>query len=202
VVCELTIAIPLTEEVRNIAWDGLALWVHTTGDVFYRIDRLTGQVISSFLNPVGPNVGGMAFGAGSLWVANDDGPDNGTIYELSMAGVVNSSFSFTAGSPSAMAFLGNAIWLPGSNVIERYNLTGVSQGDIPMPGAGNVDTMAGDGTDLWVLINQDARMYGIDTAGTVLDFFDLDTWGSGMAFDGSDFWISYPVQRVRKYRFR
>jgi hypothetical protein len=93
-------------------------------------------------------------------------------------------FSFVTGLISGLAFDGATFYTCDitSRLIDKYNLNGEFVGSIPYPGI--ADSPGGemdfDGTNLWVTVEQDGKLYKINPQdGAVLGSFTLPTTSSG-----------------------
>ncbi|MHC1707305.1 MAG: T9SS type A sorting domain-containing protein [Bacteroidales bacterium] len=110
------------------------------------------------------------------------------------------SFTSTDPAPAGLTFGGNTLFSMGqmNARIYKYNLSGQLVGSIPGPSTLGYDgsDIDFDGTDLWVVVEEEAKIYKIDTtSGAILKSFDLpfSQFGCdhfGCAWDDGYIWIT------------
>ena len=126
----------------------------------------------------------------------------------SSLGDCDTIFSFITidNKPVGLTYDGNSLYSYGffSDLIYRFSLDGQLLGSIPSPslynGGGDLDF---DGTFLWAVIEQDAKIYKIDPAnGETIDSFTLPTSDSidpntfGCAYDNGYIWITEYIDKT------
>ncbi|MCX6271767.1 MAG: T9SS type A sorting domain-containing protein [Bacteroidetes bacterium] len=112
-------------------------------------------------------------------------------------------FSFTPQEtwPAGLAFDGTTLYINGFDgmLISKYNLSGQLTGTIPSPGNGanNGGDMDFDGVNLWVVIENEGKLFKLDPSnGTVLDSFYLpgsslgDPNNYGCAYEDGNVWTT------------
>ncbi|HEY0091608.1 MAG TPA: hypothetical protein VGB43_03890, partial [Flavobacterium sp.] len=109
-------------------------------------------------------------------------------------------------TPGGLAFDGTLFYSNGTNdlTIYKYDITGQLVGTIPSPAInsnahGDIDF---DGTNLWVLVEEDNAVYKLDPSdGTVIFTFIVEgsTDHYGCAFDNGSLWVSdYTTHTIKR----
>ncbi len=122
-------------------------------------------------------------------------------------------YSFPLPSPSSNGLARQGDWFwncdYGSGLLYRLDSTGAVDTTLPRPASATTGGgMEWDGTNLWFIAEQDARLFKLDPAtGAVLDSFSLPDSASGdpnswgLAWDGQYLWHSqYGAGRARIFK--
>jgi YVTN family beta-propeller protein len=138
---------------------------------------------------VGQSPSGIAYGAGSLWVANTG---EGTVSRVDPASNrVLQSISVGV-SPNAIAVTGNDVWVTngGSGTVTRVNTVTNTQTDVIR--VGNQPTaIAGAQGGVWVANGGDDTVQRIDPiSGSTDRPIGVGDYPDGIAVDGTGLWVS------------
>ncbi len=186
---------PGTHAHGGAAWGGL-VW-QNDGELAAIVEfECDGTFRRTIPNPVGGGVGNSAPGMGDLaydpntntfWQSNL----TSTIYNLDING--NLVDSISAGRVIVGLTVDpttNTLWGGTSGAATQYDLaTGNLLSTIPVPPSGFWQGLAFDGTNLWVLVAPNTRVWQLDpTDGTVQQTFVVSGARVGLAHDTQDLW--------------
>ena len=172
----------------SVTWDGAAIWTATLWGDVYRLDPVSGDVLTQWQYP-GPQAWGMTTDGNHLWI-NDFAEKR--VYEMTTSGTVVSSFSIPdpTGGAKGITWDGEALCIMGWTSPTIYRVT--RQGDV----LNTIDVITGggggltwDGEAFWVpagrtidRVSSDGRPVGSITA------CSEGTWD--LAWDGEYLWAT------------
>jgi YVTN family beta-propeller protein len=136
---------------------------------------------------VGSSPGGIAFGAGALWVAAGDG----TVSRIDpQANLVTQTIRLDA-APSGIAFGSGALWVASSEErsVRRISPSGASVGDPIEVGNGPSSVHIGDGA-VWVTNRLDDTVSRVPIRGGKTKVFQAGLTPSGVATSKDAVWIT------------
>lgn len=132
----------------SVAWDGSAIWTATLWGNVYRLNPISGAILSQWQYP-GPQAWGMTFDGTHLWI-NDFAEKK--VYQMTTTGTVVSSFTIPdpKGGAKGIAWDGQALCIMGwtSSTIYRVDKQGKLINTIEIESGGG--GLAWDGTAFWV----------------------------------------------------
>jgi streptogramin lyase len=194
--------IPNLENQRpiRVAFDGVHIWVtswnanHPTTQPGYlsKIDPLNNVVISSF--EVGPNPSGLAFGAGSVWVANH-GSDAGNSRVWRFNPADGSAVQYDFGSRvHDVAFDGTDIWVTLQGGVAKLDLSQNPAVIVPVTGVfSNESRITFGAGSIWVTNRIAHTVARIDPESnevvSVIQLANL-TEPQGITFGAGSIWVA------------
>ena len=132
----------------SVTWDGAAIWTATLWGDVYRLDPVTGAVLTQWRYP-GPQAWGMTYDGEHLWI-NDFAEKK--VYQMTTTGTVLGSFAIPdpTGGAKGIAWDGQALCIMGwtSSTIYRVDRQGNLLNTIALQGGGG--GLAWDGEAFWV----------------------------------------------------
>jgi hypothetical protein len=174
--------------VRDLVFDGTHMWIcDRLADTVQKLRASDGMVTGTFPvdNPIQ-----VAFSGDTIWVARNA---DGSVTRLSASDGADLGETVTGGSPKAMAFDGEDMWVSIGSSVERLDGTdGTLIGSVAAPSS--VFGLAFDGADLWAS-DYDGNLLRIDrgtetVTQTVLIGTPPSKIGFPLVFDGECVWVS------------
>jgi len=185
----------------GITFDGNNLWCAAYGTPFEpaRIFKLnlTGDIIDSFIIPIGTDTWGLTYDGTHLWISD---PNADMIYKMDTSGTILDSFDSPGSTPTGLAFDGENLWCavssgwPSFGMIYKLDTSGAILDSFTAPGGAFYSTegLAFDGKYLWSCVHSNlygGKIYLFDTAGNIIASFETPGSDSfGLAFAGSGLW--------------
>ena len=149
----------------------------------------TGTQIGSFVAPAVEPDSGLAWDGTNLWLS-ERGTD--TIYELTTAGAIISSFAAPGTAPAGLTFDGTNLWHVDKSTNTIYELTtaGAIVSSFAAPGS-DPQGITWDGTNLWIADRTDLTIYEVTTTGTLVSSFAAPgPKPIGLTWDGTNLWVA------------
>ena len=149
----------------------------------------TGTQIGSFVAPAVEPDSGLAWDGTNL-LLSERGTD--TIYELTTAGAIISSFAAPGTAPAGLTFDGTNLWHVDKSTNTIYELTtaGAIVSSFAAPGS-DPQGITWDGTNLWIADRTDLTIYEVTTTGTFVSSFAAPgPKPIGLTWDGTNLWVA------------
>jgi len=207
---ELAVNVPVT--VKAMVFDGVHVWLSTTGDDDYVRMQTDGTLVDSVpvLLPGGAHWtsdaltydGDMLWGHLPLTIQDPSGTHNASrIIGFDSHGQVARTFQIEHRT-HGLAFDGSRYWsLDGESLrLYAFDTTGTVQASVPIevPDPSHLEF---DGEHFWTLGWAMSRLYALDADGRAVRIYDLPVSGfrfhSGIAVEGAYLWYGQtsPIQR-------
>jgi hypothetical protein len=217
---ELAVNVPVT--VKAMVFDGVHVWLSTTGDDDYVRMQTDGSLVDNVpvLLPGGAHWtsdaltydGDMLWGHLPLTIQDPSGTHNASrIIGFDSRGQVARTFQIEHRT-LGLAFDGSRYWsLDGESLrLYAFDTTGTVQASVPIevPDPSHLEF---DGEHFWTLGWAMSRLYALDADGRAVRIYDLPVSGfrfhSGIAVEGAYLWYGQadPIQRQSStdlYRLR
>jgi uncharacterized repeat protein (TIGR01451 family) len=177
------------------AWLGACLLL--AGGAPARAAVITPEIVATFPTP-GGSIKGLAWGDGSLWVADE----NKKIYRLSPTGTVEGSFSHTISDVSDLEWFEDSVWIHTGYNTYKLNSSGQIVETLNVaywPGSG----MAWAEGDLYLTDFNSAYVHKLTRAGSHVYSWSVGYSGGhpmAMTYDGSHLWILDSCEGTKQIR--
>ena len=158
-------------------------------DALYRVDPATGKVVARIM--IGPNVQGVAFGAGGTWVVQSDGT-----LSLVRPGATKVSATFhVSDDASGVAVSGGTVWVLSdlSGAVYRFDPRTQRTRTIQLPGSATA--IAADAKGVWILDGTSGAVIPIDPeTGDAFDPVRVGPQPSDIAVGAGAVWVADPPE--------
>jgi len=176
-----------------------SVWVVGSG-VIYRVDQATARTVATIATPGTGVPGGIAAGAGAVWVTSDTGGHLG-VYRIDPRRDRVTDFIPLPSGPVSIAAADGRVWVgensaQGPCVVVRIDpVTNRTTGS-PIPVGDNPDSIVSGAGSLWVTSGAGDSVDGIDPAtGAItatLSILNVDAVGAGSLWGAT----GYGIQRM------
>ena len=176
-----------------------SVWMVGSG-VVYRVDQATARTAALIATPGTGVPGGIAAGAGAVWVTSDHGGHVG-VYRIDPRRDRVTDFIPLPSDPVSIAAAGGRVWVgensaPGPCVVMRIDPVTNRPTGSPITVGDNPDSIVSGAGSLWVTSGNGDSVVGIDPAtGAVtatLSILKVDAVGAGSLWGAT----GYAIQRM------
>ncbi|HEY3714948.1 MAG TPA: ABC transporter substrate-binding protein [Jatrophihabitantaceae bacterium] len=139
---------------------------------------------------VGQNPGGIAYGAGSIWVTNTS---DGTVSRINPRTHAVIQKIPVGGQPAGVAVTGDGVWVAnsGDGTVTRINALADRAVGVPIPVGNAPSAIAAGSSGVWVANRNDDTIQRINpTTGTAGLPIPVGEGPNGLALDGRTVWVA------------